>query len=63
MPIVKHTRLWPSMLFLACAAIALLSLVVWLGGCAKPGTSRENAVQTPDHTGLTWFDPPTKGAR
>jgi len=47
--------------------LVLLALVIF--GCnsvgnktsptAAPGTSRETAVQTPDHTGKTWFE---KGA-
>jgi len=42
------------------AILALLALIVC--GCTKSATSRETAVQTPDHTGRTWYEP-VKGAR
>lgn len=55
---------------LCYVVILVLLALVFMQGCnsstasksSRP-TSRETAVQTPDHTGLTWFEPTAKGAK
>lgn len=51
----------PARLKLIAAVTVSALAALWMCGCSKP-TSRENAVQTPDKTGMTWFEP-VKGAR